>query len=337
MIVLNDKIFYQQDKECPVCKKRFTITKVRNSHCPVKKRDEDFCLHYETINPNIYTVWICPFCGYAAPESIFFELSPEESETIFLALKGKEIKLDFSGERTIEVAIASYKLAIYCCQLRGYKNSLLAGLYLKIAWLYRELGDKREKDYLSRALDYYKLAYDEEPFPIGNLTELAFRYLIGELYRRIGEFREAIGWFNRVVSDRNGRLEPKIVNMAREQWGLAKEELNNQSLAEEIPNLTAATQEEKAGEKELATHKPNKKNKSSRIKVSSKVSFYNDQMEWVKKAVISTNDKNLCLDSQSVIRAILDLVLEINPQEIKCVSEEELTQLLKEKLKENSF
>jgi len=339
---MDSKIFYQQEKDCPVCERKFTVTRVRTSHCIVDKRDEDFCIHYQGINPYLYAVWVCPYCGYAASENIFSEINKEGKEIIALALKGKEIKINFSGERPIEIGIASYKLAIYCCELQEYKHSILAGLYLKTAWLYRELKDLREKDYLTKALEHYEKAYDNEPLPIGNLTDLALRYLIGELYRRIGEYREAIQWFNRVVSDSKSRLEPKITNMAREQWRLAKEELHNQSLTSEIEalemNQAAVTQEEIKEDSKVENYSEEPKQEQSntnRIKVSSMVAFYADQMEWVKKVVASSNEQKLLLDSQSIIRAVMDLIMDIDPGGIKCQTEEELTGFLRGKIRES--
>lgn len=336
---MHSKIFYEQEKNCPVCERKFTVTRVRTSHCVVEKRDGDFCLHYQGVNPCLYTIWVCPCCGYASPENIFFEINKEGLDIIALALRGKEIKINFAGERSTEVGIASYKLAIYCCELRECKDSTLASLYLKTAWLYRELGDPRERDYLAKALDHYKVAYDQETFPLGNLTELALRYLIGELFRRLGDYREAIQWFNRVVSDSKSRLEPKIANMAREQWRLAKEEMHNQSLSKEIEVLEqVAIAKEESKEDNLPAEdnklkREQEENTTKRTKISSMVAFYSDQMEWIKKVVVSSNEQKLLLDSQNVIRAVLDLVVDIDANQIKCSSEGELTSLLRERIK----
>lgn len=338
---MDSKMFYEQEKDCPVCKRKFAVTRVRTSHCVVEKRDEDFFIHYQGVNPYLYAIWVCPHCGYAAPENIFTEINKEGVDTIALALKGKEIKINFTGERTFEIGIAGYKLAIYCCELQECKDSLLAGLYLKTAWLYRHLGDLREKDYLAKSLEHYKLAYDQEPLPLGNLTDLALRYLIGELYRRLGDHREAIQWFNRVVIDSKSKFEPKIAKMAREQWRLAKEEMHNQALSKEIEFLeqeqVATTKEEDKEEnlvlEDNGQNLKHQKSHHNRIKVSSMVAFYSDQMEWVKKVVNYSNEKQVLLDSQSIIRAVLDLVIEIDPSQIKCSSELELTSLLKERIR----
>lgn len=330
--MLDSKVFFEQERTCPVCERKFTLTRVRNSQCSVSKRDSDFCLYYEKVDPYLYGIWVCTNCGYAAPENIFSQLNEEEKEILKIALKGKEIKVDFSGERNLDVAMASHKLAIYFCELRHCKISVMAGLYLKLAWLYRKANNSKEKDYLQRSLQLYLLAYDEEPFPIGNLTELALRYLIGELYRRIGANSEAISWFNKVVSDKASKLEPKIVAMAREQWQLTKEEMKKNPLPcageiEQLPELSNDTNgiTEEKKEKEAGAKK--------RLKVSSMIAFYEEQMDWVKKVVAHTNGEKILLNSDSIVRAVLDLVLEIDPTEIKCQTENDLTLYLLKKLK----
>lgn len=332
---MNDQIFYQQDRACPVCERKFTVSRVRTSQCAVTKRDTDFCIYYQDVDPYLYSIWVCPHCGYSAPENLFSNLTSKEKEVITLALKGKEIKVDFSGVRSLEVSIASYKLAIYCCELRECKSSMLAGLYLKAAWLYRKADNfVKEKDYLYKALEYYQKAYDEEPFPIGNLTELTIRYLIGELYRRVGEYKEAIQWFNRVVSDKRSKLEPKIANMAREQWHTAREELaKNPGNHLDEENVLEPVVINKGEDKKKSTASEPQKSKK-RLKVSSMLSFYEDQMEWVKKVVANTNGKQIVLNSEAIIRAVLDLVTSIEPAEIKCQTEEELTAYLRQKIKE---
>ncbi|MFD6443430.1 DUF2225 domain-containing protein [Peribacillus sp. NPDC060186] len=43
----------------------------------------------------------------------------------------------FNDERSIKDAINTYKLASYCGSLKKEKHIILAGIHLRIAWLYR--------------------------------------------------------------------------------------------------------------------------------------------------------------------------------------------------------
>ncbi|MHB8758090.1 MAG: DUF2225 domain-containing protein, partial [Bacillota bacterium] len=77
---MNDKIFYDQEETCPVCQKKFNARKVRRSMCMVSKRDTDFCVTYQNVNPNLYSIWVCPHCGYAASDAAFAEVSPGDQQ-----------------------------------------------------------------------------------------------------------------------------------------------------------------------------------------------------------------------------------------------------------------
>ncbi len=215
---------YNEDVTCALCGKKFTVTKVRMSRLRVAGRDTDFNVTYEGLDPNYYTVWVCPHCGYAAPESAFTELNQAQKEALLAWLGGRKPTVDFSGVRTWDTAMAAFKLAIFQAQKRGARPSVVAGLCLRAAWLCRAAGDATEAHFLKAALDNYIVAYDKEEFPIGKMTERGLQYLLGELYLRVGRPQEAVGWFARVVEDRSGE-EPQIVNMAREGWHRAKEVL----------------------------------------------------------------------------------------------------------------
>ena len=175
-------VIYAVDKQCALCGESFTVTKVR-SRLSMIKQDMDFCNHYKEINPYYYSVWVCPHCGYAAQDTFFEELSAAAKKSLHEFLDGREIHVDFAGERTREQAIATYKLAIFYGELTNLLPSKLAGIYLKLAWLYREAEQKEEEQLaLLKAREYYEDALMKEPLPIGNMTEFTLEYLVGVLY-----------------------------------------------------------------------------------------------------------------------------------------------------------
>ncbi len=47
---------------------------------------------------------------------------------------------------------------------------------------------------------------------------------MGELSRRLGQYPKAVSYFSKVIQHKNAKDAQKIVNMAREQWRVAKEE-----------------------------------------------------------------------------------------------------------------
>lgn len=223
-------ILYTTQKSCVICGQQFTVTKTRN-RLSMLKQDSDFCTHYKEINPYYYVVWVCPHCGYAAQDT-FFEETPGKIEAIQDFLKGREVNVNFEGQRTREQAIASYKLAIFFAELAGTLASRLGGLYLKLAWLFRE-GEQKEEELiaLDKAREYYDQAFLRERLPIGNMSQLTLEYLIGELYRRTNRISEALNYFSKVVGNRQAKQEKRILEMAREAWSQARETQKQEAAA----------------------------------------------------------------------------------------------------------
>lgn len=215
---------YQVKVKCPVCGASFNTSRVRSKCCIVEGRDTDFCVYYKEYNPMYYEVAVCRHCGYADMYSRFDEIDPEDAGIVRAKIEGKWNGRDFGGERTMEDALDSFKLALFCAQLRkGTPAGALASICMRLAWLYRIKGDaKEEKRFLAHALDQYMELYDRGRTP-EKMDEITLVYLIGELSRRLGKGKDAVVWFNRVVSHEMSKQKPLIVRMAREQWLLVRD------------------------------------------------------------------------------------------------------------------
>ena len=133
---MNDSL-YGKELICPACKKKIEITKVRSKACVIKSKDTDFCLYYEGINPIFYDVWVCEYCGYAAQGERFEELTDEEAKKIMKSISTFWKSRKFNGERNLETAMETFKLALYNLQKMDAKASDLAKVCIRIAWLYR--------------------------------------------------------------------------------------------------------------------------------------------------------------------------------------------------------
>ncbi|PCD07216.1 hypothetical protein CMV16_13985 [Peribacillus simplex] len=64
-------------------------------------------------------------------------LPPSTMEIILEKVSSHWVPHHFSKERSIKDAINTYKLASYCGALKKEKHIILAGICLRIAWLYR--------------------------------------------------------------------------------------------------------------------------------------------------------------------------------------------------------
>ena len=209
---------YQVEKTCPICEKKFKLTKTRGQAVSVST-DTDFCTRFADLNPYYYTIWVCPHCGFAAHEERFFTLLEGARLKMKEFLEGRKVNLDLSGSRTWDQAVTSYKRAIFYAGMVSLPASHIASLELRLAWLYREkeMVDE-EMEMMKRAVKDYEAAFMREQTPIGNLTEITLTYLIGELNRRLGNYDESLSYLSRVVSNPQAKNEKRILEMARDAW-----------------------------------------------------------------------------------------------------------------------
>jgi uncharacterized protein (DUF2225 family) len=201
------------------------------------RQDTDFNIVYEQINPLYYSVWFCPHCGYAALESHFSDIPERSVQVLRDFLEGCQVSMDLPGVRSREQAIILYKLAIFYSDLIDAKNSRLASLYLRLAWLYREAADESlEMMALEKALEYYEKASFKEGFPIGNMNELTMDYLIAQLQFRTGKLDQAAANFSRIIANPQAKSEKRISELARDAWADIKakrKEAENEAPAEQ--------------------------------------------------------------------------------------------------------
>ncbi len=209
---------YEVDKECALCSQSFRVTKVKSRLIKIKQ-DSDFCTYYKDVNPYYYSIWVCPHCGYAAVDTQFDSLVPAAKEKLTKFLTERQVNVNFCGNRTREQAIATYKLAIFYSEMLDSSASKLGGLYLKLAWLYREAGyTEQEQAALSKAVEHYEQALFRERLPLGSMTEVTLTFLVGDLFRRTGQVEKAIPYFNKILSNPQAKAERNIYNLAREVW-----------------------------------------------------------------------------------------------------------------------
>ncbi|WP_158095110.1 DUF2225 domain-containing protein [Gottfriedia luciferensis] len=220
--------------KCPCCSNSFTTVNVRISYPKTAEISSDYCVTYkdEANSPYLYYVNVCDSCGYAYTKNSV-PLTSLTKETIIKEISVKWKPRSYGNIRSIEEAIICYKLAIYCSTLKKEKYYLLAGLLLRVGWLYRKMNDlKEEERFLLQALEYYKKSYDIADYAGTDMSEIRILYLIGELSRRCNFYEQAVTYFSKIVSHPNAHFEKGVVDKAREQWRLTRE--NNKTLEKAI-------------------------------------------------------------------------------------------------------
>jgi len=184
------------------------------------KQDPDFCSYYKGINPLFYTIWVCPECGYAADERYFTSIRPKIREKIKQFLENRKVNIPYKEIRTFEEAVNAFKLAIFFAEYIDEPQSRRAGLYIKLAWIYRQAEDREnENKLLQKAVDAYDKSLTTERYPIGQMTDAMVMYLIGVLSWRLGDQGRATQYLSRVIGDQTVRTsQRKLFEMARDLW-----------------------------------------------------------------------------------------------------------------------
>lgn len=221
---------------CCNCEHEFSTSRVRPSLKKAIRRDADFCSYYKNENPDYYVVRVCPSCGFASTENSADKLADWQRKSFSDQVGKRWISRDFGEKRDWEAALETYKLALICAQSIKDKDRIIASLLHHIAWMYRYKGDTaQEQRFLRYSLDMYVKVFENDGIG-GNDARLM--YLIGELYRRIGEFGNAVKWFSRLINDQK-ITDAAMIRAAREQWAILREQMQGDGVSPDgLPSAT---------------------------------------------------------------------------------------------------
>lgn len=239
------KTFWFKEVNCLVCGKSFFTRNLRRKAYEFKGYDTDFFPKYEKGNPLLYAVWVCPYCFYAEYATDFNRLNKWTVTTLkkkYRAPLELTRNADFAAERTLEVALKAYKLALLCSQVRGARKHKLAGIHQRIAWLHRMAGNpQEEREHMEKAAALFAEAVEREHVEDTWLGTAGTYYLVGEIQLRLGNLSEALRWFGHAVSDPSIKEKAMIWRMAEDELQATRKELAKQKAAK------SATAEEPAG------------------------------------------------------------------------------------------
>lgn len=214
--------FFDKSVKCDVCKYTYSTKKLRSRFVKSVRQDSDFCSYYENpiYNPLLYYVNVCPNCGYACSDKFSSHFTSNARKKIEIDICSKWSGKSYSKQRSLVDSIHTYKLGIYSGTLKNEKHINMAGLYLRLAWLYRSFTNETQEEFrfISLALEEYLQSYLHSDYQDTHLSEIKLLYLIGELSRRTNKEKQAIRYFSKVIENQKKTIEKTIVEMAREQW-----------------------------------------------------------------------------------------------------------------------
>jgi uncharacterized protein len=177
---------------CPACRNRFESRLVVGYQ--IGDKDSDFCPRYTDGNPLPGFLHVCPDCGYVGYEADYRNLTDEgQISRVQTLLAG------FHWTPGQELGGAErYRRAALIGTYIGKRSAEIADLYLQATWCSRMQGepDDEQRNARRKAVKYFKLALEAEEFSRDDLPLV--HYLLGELYRRLGNADSAREHFGRM-------------------------------------------------------------------------------------------------------------------------------------------
>ena len=197
----------QIELRCPVCETAFRSQAVVSTNSFGGKRT-DFHERAAGTQPLPYLVHTCSRCGYTGAERDFTEeadVTPTLKEHVWNELTPVLSPAAVSGSE-------KYEAAAKVAEWQGMGPSHVANLLLRAAWCCVDEGDVEAERYFRRkaawAFERALASYDGVP----REERAVLTYLVGELWRRVGDARLARAWFDRVPGE--------VADPATQQWVL---------------------------------------------------------------------------------------------------------------------
>jgi uncharacterized protein (DUF2225 family) len=195
----------QIELRCPICESTFRSQAVVSTNSFGGKRT-DFHERAAGTQPLPYLVHTCNRCGYSGAERDFSddaEVTPMLREHVWNELTPRLPTEALSGSE-------KYELAAKIAEWQSMEPRHIADLLLRAAWCCVDESDIEAERYfrrkaawtLERALNSYDGVIREE--------RAVLTYLVGELWRRVGDVAQAKEWFDRVP--------PEITDAQTQQW-----------------------------------------------------------------------------------------------------------------------
>ncbi len=185
----------QIDLCCPICGNSFQSQAVVSTNAFGGKRT-DFHERAAGTQPLAYLIHMCNCCGYSGVERDFTgetEVSPLLKEHVWNELAPRALSPASGSEK--------YEAAAKVAEWQGLEPRQIADLLLRAAWCCVDEEDieaerffRRQAAWMfERALASYDGVAAEE--------RATLTYLVGELWRRVGDVSQAREWFDRVPNE----------------------------------------------------------------------------------------------------------------------------------------
>jgi len=209
----------QIELRCPICDTRFRSQAVVSTNSFGGKRT-DFHERAAGTQPLPYLVHMCSRCGYSGAERDFTEeaeVSPMIKEHVW-----NELAPALSCGSV--VGSEKYEAAAKVAEWQSMEPRHIADLLLRAAWCCVDEGDIEAERYFRRRAAWMFERSLESYDGVARDERAVLTYLIGELWRRVGDSALANDWFNRVPGEiTEAQSQQWVLDAARQQRDCPRE------------------------------------------------------------------------------------------------------------------
>lgn len=192
---------------CPICDTRFKSQQVTSTNSFGGKRT-DFHERAAGTQPLPFLIHMCSRCGYSGAERDFTDdtdVSPGLREHVWNELAPQVSTVAITGSE-------KYEAAAKVAEWQALDARHVADLLLRAAWCCVDENDSEAERYFrrkaARKFEEALASFDG----VARDERAVLTYLVGELWRRVGDVPQATMWFERVASEIN--------DVTTQQWML---------------------------------------------------------------------------------------------------------------------
>lgn len=206
--------FHTVEETCPVCSATVEVDHLMSTNT-FGGQDTDLRTRAVGWDPLHIVIALCPACGYSDLSHYFRECRTDLTDAIKTRVRDTfgPVEPDARIPTSVRYSRAA-RIAIW----RGAPLMEIADFFLRAAWCCADERDSEgEQTYRLAAIEHFEEAL--ETGAVQNQQRPVITYLVGELYRRLGQIDRANEWFARVLA-LEGTLDHNhtwVVDAARQQ------------------------------------------------------------------------------------------------------------------------
>ena len=209
----------QIELRCPICDTRFHSQTVISTNSFGGKRT-DFHERAAGTQPLPYLVHMCSRCGYSGSERDFSEeadITPMLKEHVW-----NELAPLLSGGNV--AGSEKYEAAAKVAEWQNMEPRHIADLLLRAAWCCVDEADTEAERYFRRRAAWaFEQALDSFD-GVAREERAVLTYLVGELWRRVGDTDRSREWFDRVPNEvDDSQSQQWVMDAARQQRDCPRE------------------------------------------------------------------------------------------------------------------